>query len=90
MVTLTTSKATYRCVYKKNYPDAGSFEKVKKKLAKVLSWEYISLSGEVKSLTHFFPVPKTWKVVGSKWVPDDIRMVYDSTRSGLNKAVWAP
>ena len=27
---------------------------------------------------------------GSKRVPDDIRMVYDATRSGLSKAVWAP
>ena len=25
-----------------------------------------------------------------KRVPDDIRMVYDTTRSGLNQAVWAP
>ena len=78
------------CIQKQNYPDAGSFEKVKKKLAKVLSRGYISLSSEVKSLTHFFPVPKTWKVVASKWVPDDIRMVYDATQLGLNKAVWAP
>ena len=48
------------------------------------------LSSEVKSFTHFFPVPKTWKVEGSKRVTDNIRMVYDATRSGLNKAVWAP
>ena len=78
------------CIQKQNYPDAGSFEKVKKKLTKVLSRGYISLSSEVKSLAHFFPVPKTWKVVASKWVPDDIRMVYDATHLGLNKAVWAP
>ena len=47
------------CILKQNSPDAGSFEKVKNKLAKVLSRGYISLSSEIKSLTHFFPVPKT-------------------------------
>ena len=77
------------CIQKQQSPDAGSFKMVKKKLAKVLSRGYISLNSKVKSLTHFSPIPKTWKVVNSKRVPDDIRMVYDATRSGLNKAVWA-
>ena len=55
----------------------------------MLARGYIKISDEVKSLTHFFPVPKTWKLKHSKRFPDDIRMVYDATRSGLNKAVWA-
>ena len=78
------------CLQKQHSSESGSFEKAKKKLTKVLARGYIRLSSEVKSLTHFFPVPNTWKVEGSKRVPDDIRMVYDATRSWLNKAVWAP
>ena len=75
------------CLQKQHSPESGSFQKVKTKLSKVLARGYIMLSSEVKSFTHFFPVPKTWKVEGSKRVTDDIRMVYDATRSGLNKAV---
>ena len=45
---------------------------------------------KIKSLAHFFQVPKTWKIVEGKRVSDDIRMVYDATCSGLNQAVWAP
>ena len=37
--------------------------------------------GEVRSLTSFFAVPKG---------EDDIRMVYDGTKSGLNDVLWAP
>ena len=78
------------CLQKQHSPESGSFQKVKTKLSKVLARGYIMLSSEVKSFIQFFPVPKTWKVEGSKRVTDDIRMVYDATRSGLNKAVWAP
>jgi len=35
----------------------------------------------VKSLTNYFPVEKG---------DDDIRVVYDGTKSGLNGALWAP
>ena len=51
---------------------------------------YITLVDDIRFLTHFFLVPKTWKVVDGKQVPDDIRMVYDATRSSLNQAIWAP
>ena len=53
------------------------------KLVKVRDRGYIGelLHGSIKSLTHYFAVPK-----GDK----DIRMVYDMTASGLNKALWAP
>ncbi len=37
--------------------------------------------GMVTSLTSFFAVPKGM---------EDIRLVYDASRSGLNKALWAP
>ena len=37
--------------------------------------------GLVLALTSFFDVPKG---------KDDIRMVYDGTVSGLNRALWAP
>jgi hypothetical protein len=58
--------------------DVGS--KVKQKLDNILAKGYIS-KGTVTSLTSYFAVPK-----GS----DDIRIVYDATRSGLNKVLWAP
>jgi hypothetical protein len=53
---------------------------MKKKLEKVRRLGYLA-PGEVKSLTSFFAVPKG---------ENDIRMVYDGTRSGLNNAMWAP
>jgi hypothetical protein len=37
--------------------------------------------GRVRSLTSFFSVPKGL---------DDIRMVYDASKSGLNDAIWVP
>ena len=55
-------------------------EKLKKKVAKPVLRGYIS-DGYVKSLTGFFQVPKG---------EDDIRVVYDASKSGLNDALWAP
>ena len=60
--------------------DPSLVEKIKSKIAKVRSRRYIS-SGLVLSLTNFFQVPKG---------VDDIRMVYDLTKCGLNAALWAP
>jgi hypothetical protein len=37
--------------------------------------------GPVKHLLHYFAVPKG---------TTDVRMVYDGTKGGLNKALWAP
>jgi hypothetical protein len=54
--------------------------KVKKKLDTVRDRRYIE-PGTIKSLTNYFDVPK-----GS----DDIRMVYDASKSGLNKIIWVP
>ena len=42
---------------------------------------YVDSETEVASLMSFFYVPKG---------KDDIRMVYDGTKCGLNGAVWVP
>ena len=44
----------------------------------VRRWSYVR-TGEVKSLTHYFSVPKG----------EDIRMVYNRISSGLNSYIWA-
>ena len=49
------------------------------KLQTILSRRYV-LPGPVKSLTQYFDVPKA----------DDIRMVYNGSGCGLNKALWTP
>ena len=51
-----------------------------KKLLKVQDRKYVK-PGYVSSLTGYFCVPKGL---------DDIRMVYDATKCGLNDSVWAP
>ena len=55
-------------------------EQMIQKLRKVMERGYIR-PGKVKSLTGFFPVPKG---------KEDIRMVYDATKCGLNATLWAP
>jgi hypothetical protein len=60
--------------------DEKERSQLKEKIGKVLSRRYVS-EGYVSSLTGFFAVPKG---------TDDIRVVYDATRSGLNDAIWAP
>ena len=52
----------------------------KKKISKVRHQGYIAPTSNIKSLTSFFSVPKG---------EDDIRMVYDGTKSGLNAALFA-
>ena len=60
--------------------DPGHCAACEKKIAKVRDRRYVC-KGEVVSLTGFFAVPKG---------ADDIRMVYDATKCGLNAALWAP
>jgi hypothetical protein len=60
--------------------DTRERDQLKDKIGKVLSRRYIT-EGYVSSLTGFFAVPKG---------VDDIRVVYDATKSGLNDAIWAP
>jgi hypothetical protein len=57
-------------------------EKVKKKLDKVIMKGYVEVTDIkfVEAMMFMFDVPKG----------DDIRMVYDGSKSGLNKALWAP
>jgi hypothetical protein len=55
-------------------------QQLKEKIAKVIARGYIT-TGFVKSLTGFFAVPKG---------TEDIRVVYDATKSGLNNAIWTP
>jgi len=55
-------------------------EVVAKKLNKFLSRDYLS-SGTAHSLVSYFTVPKG---------EDDVRVVFDGTKSGLNNALWAP
>jgi hypothetical protein len=55
-------------------------EQIKGKLGKVRDRRYIA-GGDVTLLTSFFAVPKGI---------DDVRMVYDRTRSGLNDVIWVP
>jgi hypothetical protein len=78
---------------RQRYPDDPvQCEKMREKLAKVCQKEsrydvtyatnrgYIS-QGHIASLTNSFSVPKG---------VDDIRMVYDATKSLLNAVLWAP
>ncbi len=59
----------------------ASFQaKVSEKLEDIRRKAYI-MGGRVDSLTTFFWVPKG---------EQDIRLVYDTTKSGLNQALWAP
>ena len=54
--------------------------RMRQKLMVVRNRRYIR-KGRVMPLTSYFSVPKG---------EDDVRMVYDSTQSGLNKAMWVP
>ena len=71
-------------------PDPTMFDKVKSKLNKARARGFLRMLNEVKSLTPFFPVSKTWKKVNGKKVVNDIRMLYDTTRLGLNEKLCDP
>ena len=60
--------------------DEGIKSKMMNKWSKVIRRQYIK-SGPVISLTGSFPVPKG---------ENDIRMVYDATKCGLNSQLWSP
>ena len=81
-----------RCLYKVKMPnctkkqapskDKNAMDIVRAKLNDVWQKGYIANEEEcVLSVTSFFDVPK-----GDK----DVQMVYNTTSSGLNEAVWAP
>jgi hypothetical protein len=54
---------------------------MKSKLSKVRERRCIQASDDIDSLISFFAVPKG---------EDDVRMVYDGTKSGLNDCIWVP
>ena len=60
--------------------DKAHKDKMIQKWCKVIGREYVC-QGSVVSLTGSFPVPKG---------KDDIRMVYDASKCGLNDSLWAP
>jgi hypothetical protein len=64
------------------YDDDKIKDQVKKKLDKVIMKGYVELTDIkfVEAMMFMFAVPKG----------DDIRIVYDGSKSGLNKALWAP
>ena len=62
-------------------PDEKQRAFEKKKLTKVRTRGYIAPTDGIKSPTSFFSVPKG---------EEDIRMVYDGTKSGLNASLFAP
>jgi len=68
------------CLQGTHERDPILWEAIKKKLQKAQRLGYLA-QGPVKSLTSFFSVHKG---------TEDICMVYDGTRSGLNEAMWAP
>ena len=55
-------------------------ELIREKLTNIRTKGYVE-SGNIFSLMSYFNVPKG---------KDDIRMVYDGTKSGLNDSLWAP
>ncbi len=61
-------------------PDSEVRTRIKTKLEVPVLRKYIA-PGLVKSLTSFFSVPKG---------ENDLRMVYDATKSGLNACLWVP
>jgi hypothetical protein len=60
--------------------DQETIQKVVEKLLVARDKVYISM-GTMKLLIFFFDVPKGF---------DDIRMVYDGTKSRLDAVLWAP
>jgi hypothetical protein len=64
-------------------PDADLGGKERKKIEKAISFGYLVFIGWslLKSVMHYFSVTKG---------DDDIRMVYDGTKSGINAATWVP
>ena len=60
--------------------DSAQLEAMRKKIKKVADRGYIK-DGTVDSLISFFAVPKG---------AEDIRMVYDATKCGLNEVIWSP
>ena len=64
MVSLNTLRASFQSLLRKTRTlDVFSLQNAKSKIKKVLIYAYGLISDEVKSLTHSFLVPKTWKII---------------------------
>lgn len=57
------------------------------KLESVIEKRYIKPNSSVKSVTHVFPVASAWNKKCKEKEIDKVRMVYDTTKSGLNDAI---
>lgn len=75
-----TDKKPTTLARQKKEKDEEQRRKIQEKVSKVLKRRYLGV-GAVKSLISFFAVPKG---------PDDIRVVYNGTSSGLNGVMWVP
>lgn len=73
----------FTCYTEKQPPerDPKVAKQVLEKLASVVMKGYVAWNPEIKSYMHYFSVPKGL---------DDIRMVYDLSKSGLNLCLWVP
>jgi hypothetical protein len=60
--------------------DETTKDQVKAKIRKITDRRYLT-TGQITSLTTFFPVSKG---------ESNVRMVYDGSASGLNDAIWVP
>lgn len=69
----------------------GQFrDRVRVKINSARDKGYIGVNDKVMLFTNFFPVVKTMKKEVGGEIINDIRMVYDATKSGLNDVVWDP
>jgi hypothetical protein len=75
---VTTPKSV--TVPQRGETDPRIHDLIRQKLQKVRSRGYLE-SGYVKALTSFFTVPKG---------DNDVRLVYNGTKSGLNDCLWVP
>ena len=64
--------------------------RVREKLKVVREKGYTTCDQEVKSLTQLFPIAKTWKQKNGENIVDEVRMVYDATKSTLNEIAFDP
>ena len=64
--------------------------RVREKLMAIREKGNVTCDQEVKSLTNFYPVVKTWTKENSLKIVDEVRMAYDATKSGLNDSMYAP
>ena len=66
-------------------PTQAEFKEIVRfKLEVVLDKKCALINPKVKYLTHFFQVAKTWEEIEGEQKIDEIWMVYDATKFGLD------